>query len=142
MIGFKPPYGRNPEVPYMNLDYYSHSGPMARSTEDIILMQNLTSGIHSQDIASLQKIIPFDYNINLNGLKVAWSDDLCGFEIENDVLKNLHNTLDILSDLGAHVEKIDLNLPNEILEATEVYLNSIWGSALRNEVKGLSLIHI
>ena len=55
VIGFKPPYGRNPEVPYMNLDYYSHSGPMARSTEDIILMQNLTSGIHSQDIASLQK---------------------------------------------------------------------------------------
>ena len=136
VFGFKPPYGRNPEVPYMNLDYYSHSGPMARSTEDIILMQNHTSGIHNQDIASLQKNMPFDYDINLNGLKIAWSDDFCGFEIENDVLKNLHNTLDILSDLGAHVEKIDLNLPNEILEATEVYLNSIWGSALRNEVQG------
>ena len=136
VIGFKPPYGRNPEVPYMNLDYYSHSGPMARSTEDIVLMQNLTSGIHNQDIASLQRSIPFDYNINLNGLKVAWSDDLCGFEIENDVLKNLHNTLDILTDLGAHVEKVNLNLPNEILEATEVYLNAIWGSALRNEVQG------
>ena len=136
VFGFKPPYGRNPEVPYMNLDYYSHSGPMARSTEDIILMQNHTSGIHNQDIASLQKNMPFDYDINLNGLKIAWSDDFCGFEIENDVLKNLHNTLDILADLGAHLEKIDLNLPNEILEATEVYLNAIWGSALRNEVKG------
>ena len=39
IFGYKPPYGRNPEVPYMNLDYYSHSGPMARSVEDIILMQ-------------------------------------------------------------------------------------------------------
>ncbi len=136
VIGFKPPYGRNPEVPYMNLDYYSHSGPMARSTEDIILMQNLTSGIHNQDIASLQRNITFDYDINLNGLKVAWSDNLCGFEIENDVLKNLHNSLEILSALGADIEKINLNLPDEILDATEVYLNSIWGTALKNEVEG------
>ena len=136
IIGYKPPYGRNPEVPYMNLDYYSHSGPMARSVEDVILMQSLTSGIHNQDIASLHKVIPFDYNLDLKGVKIAWSDNLCGFEIEDDVLQNLNNAINIFTDLGAVVEKVNLGLSNKILDATEVYLNSLWGTSLREEVKG------
>ena len=67
VFGYKPPYGRNPEVPYGNLDYYSHSGPMARSVEDIILMQSLTAGLNNQDIASLPKPQSFDGNFDLFG---------------------------------------------------------------------------
>ena len=136
IFGYKPPYGRNPEVPYMNLDYYSHSGPMARSTGDIILMQALTAGIHNQDIASLKQVEPFDYNLNLKGVKIAWSTDFCGFEIEDDIINNLNNALNVLSDLGAVIEKVDLDLSSEVLDATEIYLNSVWGTALANEVTG------
>ena len=136
IFGYKPPYGRNPEVPYMNLDYYSHSGPMARSTGDIILMQALTAGIHNQDIASLKQVEPFDYNLNLKGVKIAWSTDFCGFEIEDDIINNLNNALKVLSDLGAVIEKVDLDLSAEVLDATEIYLNSVWGTALANEVLG------
>ena len=136
IFGYKPPYGRNPEVPYMNLDYYSHSGPMARSTGDIILMQALTAGIHNQDIASLKLAEPFDYNLNLKGLKIAWSSEFCGFEIEDDIINNLNNALKVLSDLGAVIEKVDLDLSAEVLDATEIYLNSVWGTALANEVLG------
>ncbi len=136
VFGFKPPYGRNPEVPYMNLDYYSHSGPMARSTEDIILMQAITSGINHQDITSLPKTPPFDYKLNLKGFKIAWSNNLCGFDVDEDVLSNLKKALEIFSSLGAIVEEVDLDLSDNILEATEIYLNSLWGTFLSQKVKG------
>jgi len=54
IVGYKPPYGRNPEVPVFNLDFYSHSGPMTRSVSDVALMLNVISGPHNQDIATLR----------------------------------------------------------------------------------------
>jgi len=44
VVGFKPPYGRNPEEVPFNLDYYSHSGPLARNVEDCRLFQNVLAG--------------------------------------------------------------------------------------------------
>ncbi len=31
VVGYKPPYGRNPEDPPFNLDFYCHEGPLART---------------------------------------------------------------------------------------------------------------
>ena len=135
VFGFKPPYGRNPEVPYGNLDYYSHSGPMARSVEDIILMQSLTAGINNQDIASLPKPNDFDGNYNLKNLKIAWSDHLCGFEVEEDIINNLKNALKMFTDHGAIVEYVDLNLPDDILDAAGMYLSCLWGTSLKEDAK-------
>ena len=135
VFGYKPPYGRNPEVPYGNLDYYSHSGPMARSVEDIILMQSLTAGLNNQDIASLPKPQSFDGNFDLKNLKIAWSDHLCGFEVEKDIVDNLKSALNILTDLGAVVEYIDPDLPDNLLDAAETYLNCLWGTSLKDIAK-------
>lgn len=44
VVGFKPPYGRVPSTPPFNLDHYNHPGPMARTVEDCLLMQNVLSG--------------------------------------------------------------------------------------------------
>ena len=135
VFGYKPPYGRNPEVPYGNLDYYSHSGPMARSVEDIILMQSLTSGINNQDIASLPKPINFDGNFDLKNIKIAWSDHLCGFDVEDEILKNLKDSLKIFSDTGAVVEYVEPDLPNDILDAAGTYLTALWGTSLKDIAK-------
>ena len=54
MIGFKPPHGRNPQEPPFNHDQYCVVGPMARTVQDCILMQNVMSGPHSKDITSLK----------------------------------------------------------------------------------------
>jgi len=48
------------ELTVFNLDFYSHSGPMARSVADIALMQNIISGPHNQDIASLRDRVSID----------------------------------------------------------------------------------
>ena len=53
VVGFKPPYGRNAAEPPFNLDTYCHTGPLARTVADTILMQNVVSGPHPEDIASI-----------------------------------------------------------------------------------------
>lgn len=135
VFGYKPPYGRNPEVPYGNLDYYSHSGPMARSVDDIILMQSLTAGLNNQDIASLPKPSNFDGNFDLQNIKIAWSDHLCGFEVEDEIINNLKNALKVFSDQGAVVEYVDPDLPNNMLDAAGTYLTCLWGTSLKEIAK-------
>ena len=54
VVGFKAPYGRNPEDPPYNLEYYCHPGAMARTVGDCILMQNIISGPHPLDIATVK----------------------------------------------------------------------------------------
>jgi len=135
IFGYKPPYGRNPEVPYANLDYYSHSGPMARSVEDIIRMQFLTADIHNQDIASLPKPIKFDGNLSLKNIKIAWSNHLCGFEVEEDILMNLKNALNVFKEHGATVEYVEPGLPDNMLDAAGTYLTCLWGTSLKEIAK-------
>jgi Asp-tRNA(Asn)/Glu-tRNA(Gln) amidotransferase A subunit family amidase len=54
VVGYKPPYGRNPDSSPFNLDHYNHAGPMARTVADSALLQNVMSGPHPQDIVSLR----------------------------------------------------------------------------------------
>ncbi|RUW97432.1 amidase, partial [Mesorhizobium sp. M8A.F.Ca.ET.023.01.1.1] len=44
LVGYKPPYGRNPDEPPFNLDFYCHTGPLARNVRDAILLQNVMAG--------------------------------------------------------------------------------------------------
>ena len=44
VIGFKPPYGRVPEVSAFNLDHYCHEGPLARTVADCALLENVIAG--------------------------------------------------------------------------------------------------
>ena len=54
VAGFKPPYGRVPQEAPFNLDFYCHSGPLARSVTDLAILQNVISGPHPEDITSLR----------------------------------------------------------------------------------------
>ena len=44
LTGFKPPYGRNPDDGPLNLDFYCHTGPLARNVKDCIALQNVMCG--------------------------------------------------------------------------------------------------
>ena len=132
VVGYKPPYGRNPEIPVFNLDFYSHSGPMTRSVTDAAMMQNLMSGPHNQDIASLRNLVKIDTEKNLGDLKgwrIACSMDLGFMEIDADVVANTHAAMDIFRDLGATVEEVDLGWTDEIIGAVHAYWAHTWVSA-------------
>lgn len=131
VVGFKPPYGRNPDDPPFNLDFYCHTGPMARSVEDAILLQNVMCGPDPHDIASLRPKItlPTKYK-PIDKWRIAWSMDLGFFEVDAEVRKNTRKALDVFRSLGAKVEEVDLGWKYEMLEYGMKYLEHLFGASL------------
>lgn len=128
VVGFKPPYGRNASEPPFNLDTYCHTGPLARSINDAILLQNVVSGPHAEDIASIKPklTLPFDYP-PIKGKKVAFSIDLGQFEVDSEVKQNTLKAVELLRGQGAIVEEVEVNWPADLVAAGIDYLNHFFG---------------
>ncbi len=123
LVGFKAPYGRNPDSPPYNLEYYYSPGPITRNLSDCILMQNIMAGPHSNDIASLRPklTLPTTYE-DLKGWRIAYSIDL-GFQpIEADIRQNTMQALNQFRNLGATVEEIDMSWTWNVMEAAKDHL--------------------
>ncbi|MCF1710313.1 amidase [Tabrizicola sp. J26] len=131
VVGYKPPYGRNPDDPPFNLDFFCHTGPMARDVKDAILLQNVMCGPSPTDISTLRPKLrlPMDYK-PIKGWKIAWSMDLNVFEVDEEVRRNTLAALDVFRSLGATVEEVDLGWQPGILEAGMGYLDHIFGAYL------------
>lgn len=132
VVGYKAPYGRNPEIPVFNLDFYSHSGPMARSVADIAMMQNIISGPDNRDIASLREKLILDYSPvdNLKGWKIAWSMDLDFLDIDDDVRQNTEQALEVFESLGVEVEPVKLGWDESIIDAVHHYWAHGWAATM------------
>ncbi|MEP3333749.1 amidase [Sedimentitalea sp.] len=131
LVGFKPPYGRNPDDTPFNLDYYCHTGPLARSVQDAILLQNVMCGPDPRDIASLypKLTLPTVYP-DLTGWRIALSMDLGSFVISDQVRRNTLAAVDVFRSLGATVEEVDLGWGPEVQEACHTHLGHIFGGEL------------
>lgn len=131
VVGYKPPYGRNPEEPPFNMDFYCHNGPMARNVRDTILLQNVMCGPHPKDIATLRPklVLPMDY-APIKGLKIALSRNLSVFEVDADVERNTLAAADVFRALGATVTEVDLHWPRDFLERGKDYLVHLFGGYL------------
>ncbi len=128
LVGFKPPYGRNPENYPFNLDFYNHAGPLARTVADCRVMQNVMAGPHAKDIASLRpkKTIPAKLD-DIKGWKIAYSLDLGYFEIEQDVRENTLQAIQALREQGARCEEVKLSWTAECQQAAWNYLGHLFG---------------
>lgn len=128
VVGFKPPYGRNPEEPPFNLDFYCHVGPLARTVGDCRLMQNVMAGPHCEDIASLRpKLRIPDLPGDIKGWRVAYSFDLDYFEIDSDVRANMNRVLEYLVEQGSTVSEVALGWGQHCHAAAMNYLGHIFG---------------
>src|SRR5581483_4332870 len=56
VVGFKPPYGRVPEVEIFNLDHYCHEGPLARTVADCALLENVDAEVVSNTLAAAERL--------------------------------------------------------------------------------------
>ena len=54
VVGYKPPYGRNPGGTAGSFDMYHALGPMTRTVTDAAMMQNILCGPHPLDNASIR----------------------------------------------------------------------------------------
>lgn len=131
VVGYKPPYGRNPDDPPFNLDFFCHTGPMARTVKDAILLQNIMAGPSPHDISTLRPKLrlPLDYK-PIKGWKIAFSMNLGVFEVDPEVQKNTLAALDVFRSLGATVEEVDLGWGPQILDAGLGYLEHLFGGYL------------
>lgn len=128
VVGYKPPYGRNPEEPPFNLDFYCHTGPMARSIGDLALMQNVMCGPHPHDIASIwPKLTLPDRFEGVEGWRIALSMDLGSFTVREDVRRNTLAAAETFRALGATVEEIEIGWGDEVQQACADYLTHLFG---------------
>ena len=118
VVGFKPPFGRNPCDPPFNLDPCCQVGPLARTVEDAIVMQNLMSGPHPQDIMTLKpKLELTPKRGDLSGWRIAYSMDLGYKIVDPEVQQNTLAALETFRRLGATVDEVEIGWSAEVLEA-------------------------
>ncbi len=133
VVGFKPPYGRVPEVAVFNLDHYCHEGPLARTVADCALLENVIAGPDPSDVASLRpKLVIPDGLEPISELRIALSTDLGCYEVDEDVVANTHAAADRLRGAGATVEEVAL--PWELAtinRAARIHFGTIFGPSLQ-----------
>lgn len=107
LYGFKPPLGRvaTSEIPYET------SGPMARTFDDMVLMQGVIAGSHPDVQTSLRPamVYPSTYG-SLKGVKVAvdYFDDWIPGGVDAEARKALSDAVEVLRQQGAIVEEVKL----------------------------------
>lgn len=126
VVGYKPPKGRNPDGPPASMDPYNHCGPLARSVADIALVQNVVSGPHPRDHASLRdRIVVSALPGSLRGLRIAWSMNLGYVAISSDVRANTLASLQAFRDLGATVDEVDILWSEECDQAAMAWYSTM-----------------
>ncbi|NNF80270.1 MAG: amidase, partial [Rhizobiales bacterium] len=125
------PYGRNPEEPPFNLDFYCHVGPLARTVADTILLQNVMCGPHPKDIASLRPKLKLPSNYkSIDGWKIAYSPNLGFYEVDEGVQRNTEAALEVFRACGATVEEVELGWTQDCLTAALTYLEHLFGASI------------
>ena len=130
VVGYKPPHGRNPIGYPFNTDPYCVAGPLTRTVNDCILMQNVMSGPNKNDITSLRpkKILPSKF-ADIKNFKIAYSLDLGFFDIDTEVEKNTLEALKKFKSLGATITEVNLNWDQDEVNSVcfSHYANSFYG---------------
>jgi aspartyl-tRNA(Asn)/glutamyl-tRNA(Gln) amidotransferase subunit A len=133
IVGFKPPYGRVPEVEIFNLDHYCHEGPLARTVTDCALLENVIAGPHPSDVASLRPKLEIPAELSgVEGLRIAFSPDLGCYKVDADVAVNTGAAADRLRAAGAAVDEVVLPWRLEdVNRAASIHFGMIFGPSVR-----------
>ena len=107
--GFKPPFGRVPCAPGDEYFAQASEGPMARTIDDLILMQNVIAGPHPASYATIPFTpLPQTYP-DLQGVRIAVSPTLGTTVVDDDVVRNLEHALKGLQARGAEIVPVNIN---------------------------------
>jgi aspartyl-tRNA(Asn)/glutamyl-tRNA(Gln) amidotransferase subunit A len=133
VVGFKPPYGRVPEVAPFNLDHYCHEGPLARTVADCALLENVIAGPHPSDVASIRPKLEIPARLeSVAGLRIALSPDLGCYHVDADVAANTMAAADRLRDAGASVHEVSLPWDLETIgRAVNIHFGMIFGASMK-----------
>jgi len=109
VVGFRPSVGRVPSWPNESgWNSFSVDGPIARTVEDTSLILSVLAGPDLRSPISLSEnasIFRKSLDINLKGIRIAWSSDLGGLPVDSRVTETLEAQLNVFEDLGCFVEE-------------------------------------
>jgi Asp-tRNA(Asn)/Glu-tRNA(Gln) amidotransferase A subunit family amidase len=109
LYGFKPPFGRVAPSPGDELFAFAVEGPMARSFDDLLLMQRVLAGPHPSSYLALPDApLPTQWGDSLRGVRIAYSPALGAPRIERDILANMERSLHALEARGAEIVPVDI----------------------------------
>ena len=116
--GLKPSYGTvHTDLP---MSYYSGTGPMARTFEDMVMMHNIIAGPtpFSPNVMA-HKELPLKYE-SLENVKIAYVNGMGILEPTKEVSEALQGAITTLKNSGAQVDIVNLDFG---LEAADILLN-------------------
>ncbi len=129
-FGFKPSFGRVPAYPLSPFGSVAHLGPHSRSVRDAALMMNVLKKPDARDWTALPPDSR-DYlqglEDGIRGLRIAWSPTL-GYakNVHPEVARLVAQAVELLSDLGAHVEQIDPGFDDPLEITTGLWFAGAW----------------
>lgn len=142
VVGFKPSFGRIPDVagPFSSTTPFFHNGPISRNVHDSFIFYRAMAGEDHRDPFSIptNSSQPTKPLPPLNRLKIAYSRKLDYFQVSADVENCLDATIARLSNLGYQVEEVDLGLGLDVEECFMTLwrfkLSSTYGGLKKNEL--------
>jgi Asp-tRNA(Asn)/Glu-tRNA(Gln) amidotransferase A subunit family amidase len=140
VVGFKPSFGRIPDVagPFSSTTPFFHNGPISRNVHDSLIFYRAIAGEDDRDPFS----IPTDYKSehplsSPKGLRIAYSRRLDYFQVSPDIESCINKAITRLSNLGCQVEEIDLGLDLDVedcfMTLWRFKLSSSYGELKKNE---------
>jgi Asp-tRNA(Asn)/Glu-tRNA(Gln) amidotransferase A subunit family amidase len=133
VVGFKPPYGRVPQLPPFNMDHYCHNGPLARTVADCALFENVIAGPHPVDAAAIapKYELPATFEA-IEGMRLALCIHPGGWPVDDDVEAAVRDAARTLADCGAVVEEVELPSfePGHVMAVSLKHLALIMGASM------------
>jgi amidase len=138
LYGSKPAYGRIASPDPSALVPHASPGPMARSIQDLILLQNVMSGPAPDCPATLRPKLELPLNYPTRPLRLALSLDQGWARLEPDVRSNTIAAIREVEAAGAVVDEIDLELETSDIKVRETIEKALFSTALGAELIELS----
>lgn len=128
IFGLKPSWGLIPQYPSSGVIELAHLGPMTRTVADAALMLNATAGQDPRDRNSWSSGIDFLTaldDLDLTGLRVAWTPDLGYAPVEPEVSAATEAAAKRFAELGCEIEAA-----NPGLDDPWDIVNTIWTTGM------------
>ncbi len=123
LYGYKPPFGRLASTPGEELFSFAVEGPLARSYDDLVLMQNVIRGPHPASYNGMPgERLPATHP-DLDGMRIGCVVPEAG--ICPDTRRNLLTACEVLRGRGARVEPVALDW--DMGQVGEVLIEAIFG---------------
>lgn len=114
VFGFKPTYGRVPDVAgaFSSHSPFFHNGPIARSVSDACLLYQTMAGAHPADPFSLptDDDVFADLEKGISRSRVAFSPDLGLFPVSQHVRSTCSKAAEVFEQLGCEVAEMGFSL--------------------------------